>query len=111
MELVSKFKEGFRFLLCVIDIFSKYAWVILFEVLLLKMLLLRGITITNAFQKILDESNRKPNKILEDKGSEFYNWSIKSWLEKKDIEMHPTYNEWKSIVTERLIRNLNNQIY
>ena len=73
MQLVSKFKERFRFLLCVIDIFSKYAWVILFEVLLLKMLLLRGITITNAFQKILGESNRKPNKILVDKGSEIYN--------------------------------------
>ena len=73
MQLVSKFKERFRFLLCVINIFSKYAWVILFEVLLLKMLLLRGITITNAFQKILDESNCKPNKTLVDKGSEFYN--------------------------------------
>ena len=73
------------------------------------MLLLRGITITNAFQKNLDESNCKPNKTLVDKGSEFYNWSIKPWLEKKDIEMHPTYNEQKSIVTERFIRTLNNQ--
>ena len=73
------------------------------------MLLLRGITITNAFQKILDESNCKPNKTLVDKGSEFYNWSIKPWLEKKDIEMNPTYNEQKSVVTERFIRTLNNQ--
>ena len=56
------------------------------------MLLLRGITMTNAFQKILDESNWKPNKTLIDKGSEFYDWSVKPWLEKKDIEMHPTYN-------------------
>ena len=43
----------------------------------------KGITITNAFQKILDESKRKPNKIWVDKGSEFYNRSMKSWLEKK----------------------------
>ena len=43
----------------------------------------KGITITNAFQKVLDESNRKPNKIWVDKGSEFYNRPTKSWLEKK----------------------------
>ena len=55
-QLISKFNKGFRFLLCVIDIFSKYAWVILLKDK-------KGITITNAFQKILKESNRKPNKI------------------------------------------------
>ena len=42
----------------------------------------KGITITHAFQKILKESNRKPNKIWIDKGSKFYNKSMKSWLEK-----------------------------
>ena len=43
----------------------------------------KGITITIAFQKILDESNCKPNKIWVDKGSEFYDRTMKSWLEKK----------------------------
>ena len=57
-------------LLCGIDIFSKYAWVILLKDK-------RGTTITNAFQKILDESNRKLNKIWVDEGSEFYNRSMK----------------------------------
>ena len=42
----------------------------------------KGITITHAFQKILKESTRKPNKIWIDKGSKFYNKSMKSWLEK-----------------------------
>ena len=56
MQLVSKFNKGFIFLLCVIDIYSKYAWVIPLKDK-------KGIAITNAFQKILDESNRKPNKI------------------------------------------------
>ena len=51
--------EIFRFLLCVIDIFSKYAWVILLKDK-------KGNTITNANQKILDESNRKPSKIWVD---------------------------------------------
>ena len=66
MYLISKFNQVFRFLLCVIDIFSKYAWVVSLKDK-------KGITITNAFQKILNKSNRKPNKMWADKGSEFYN--------------------------------------
>ena len=65
MQLISKFNKGIRFLLCIIDIFSKYTWVIPLKDK-------KGITITNAFQKILYKSNRKPNKIWVDKGSEFY---------------------------------------
>ena len=56
MTLISKFNIGFRFLLCVIDVYSKYAWVIPLKYK-------KGITITNAFQKFLDESNPKPNKL------------------------------------------------
>ena len=55
MELISKFNKGFRFLLCVIDIYRKYAWVISLKDK-------KGITITNAFQKILKESNRNQTK-------------------------------------------------
>ena len=68
----------------------------------------RGITITNAFQEILDESNCKPNKIWVDKGSEFYNRSIKLWLEKKRVKI---FVEGKSIIAERFIRTLKNKIY
>ena len=57
---------GSRFSLCAIDIFSKYTWV---GPLKNK----KGIKITNAFQEILDQSNRKPNKIRVDKGKQFYN--------------------------------------
>ena len=71
----------------------------------------RGIIITNAFQKILEESIRKPNKIWVDKGSEFYNSSMKSWLEKIDIEIYSTHNERKLAVAERFIRTLKNKIY
>ena len=56
IQLISKFNKRIRFLLCDIDILSKYAWVIPLKGK-------RGIIIINAFQKILDESNRKPNKI------------------------------------------------
>ena len=56
MQLLSKFNKGFKFLLCVIDIFSKYAWVIFLKDK-------KSISIVNAFQIISKESNRKPNKI------------------------------------------------
>ena len=77
MQLLSKFNKGFRFLLCVTDIFSKYPWVIPLKDK-------KGISIVNAFQKILDDSKRseaedkgqKPNEIWVDKRSEFYNISF-----------------------------------
>ena len=70
MQLINKFNKGFRFLLCVIDIFSKYAWVVPLKDK-------KGITITDALQKVLKESDGKPNKIWVDKGSECYNSSVK----------------------------------
>ena len=66
MQLVSKFNKGFRFLLCVVDIFSKYALVVP----------LKDRSIVNAFQSILKDSNRKPNKIWVDTGGKFYNNSF-----------------------------------
>ena len=76
MQLISKFNKGFRFLLCVIYIFSKYAWVVPLKDE-------KGLSIANVFQSILKKSNRKPNKIWVDKGRKFYNRSMKLWLEKK----------------------------
>ena len=104
MQLISKFNKGFRFLLCVIDIFSKYAWVIPLKDK-------KGISIVNAFQELLLNSKRKPNKIWVDKGSEFYNNSFKKWLRDNNIEMYSTHNEGKSVVAERFIRTLKNKIY
>ena len=104
MQLIRKFNKGFRFLLCVVDIFSKYAWVVP----------LKGkkcVSIVNAFQTILDDSKRKPNKVWEDKGSEFYNRSMKLWLQENDIAIYSTNNDEKSVVAERFIRTLKNKIY
>ena len=84
MQLLSKFNEGFRFLLCVIDIFSKYVWVIPIKDK-------KGVSIAYAFQKILDDSKRKPNKIWVDKGSKFYNNFFKKWIKVNDIEMYSTH--------------------
>ena len=70
MQVLSKFNKEFRFLLCVIDIFGKYVWVIPIKDK-------KGLSIVNAFQKIFKKSNRKPNKIWVDKGREIYNNSFK----------------------------------
>ena len=58
----------------------------------------KNITITNAFQQILKESNKKPNKIWVDKGSEFNNSSFKQWLKDNDIEMYSIQNEGRFVV-------------
>ena len=104
MQLISKFNEGFRFLLCVIDIFSKYAWIV-------RLNDKKGVSIVNAFQKILKESNRKLNKIWVDAGSKFCNSSFKKWLKYNDVEMYSIHNEGKSVAAERFIRTLKTKIY
>ena len=93
MQVISKFNKRFRFFVCVIDIFSKHAWVFPFKDK-------KGVSIVNAFQKTLKESNRKPSKIWVDKGSEFYYISFKKWLKNNDIEMYSTHNQGKSVVSE-----------
>ena len=69
MQLISKFSKGFRYLLCVFDIFSKYAWVVPLKDK-------KEVNIVNTFQSILKQSDRKTNKMCVDKGSQFYNSSF-----------------------------------
>ena len=69
----------------------------------------KGITITNAFQKILDESNRTLNKIWLDKDSDVCNRSMKLWLQDNNIEMYSIHNGGKSVIAERFIRTLGNE--
>ena len=105
MQLLSRYNKGIRFLLCAIDIFSKYAWVVPLKDK-------KGVSIVTAFQSILKQSNRqKPSKIWVDKGSEFYNVSFSKWLQDNDILMYSTHNEGKSVVAERFIRTLKSKIY
>ena len=104
MQLLSKYNKGIRFLLCVIEIFSKYAWVVPLKDKI-------GISIAKAFQGILKQSNRKPNKIWVDNGSEFYNAYFKKWLQDNNIIMYSTHSEGKSVVAERFIRTLKSKIY
>ena len=104
MQLISRYNKRIRFLLCVIDIFSKYAWVVPLKDE-------KGVSIVTAFQSILKQSYRNPNKIWVYNGFEFYNTSFKIWLQGNDIVMYSTHNERKSVVVERFIRTLKSKIY
>ena len=99
MHLISKYNKGISYLLCAIDFFSKYAFVVPLKNQ-------KGTTIANAFHSILYNSKRKPSKIWVDQGSEFYNNHFKKWLKDNNIEMYSTHNEGKSIVAERFITTL-----
>ena len=104
MQLISKFNKGVRFLLCIIDIFSKYAWVVPVKDKKVE-------SVVNALQSILKHSNRKPNKIWVNKGSEFYKTSFKPWLQDNNIVMYSTHKEGKSIVAEIFVRTFKNKVY
>ena len=71
MQLISKYNKGIRYLLCANDLFSNYAFVVPLKDK-------EGTTIVNAFQSILNNSKRRPNKIWVDQGSEFYNNVLKN---------------------------------
>ena len=102
MESLSKKNKGIKYVLCAIDLYSKYAFVVSLKDK-------KGISIVNAFDKIIKQSSRKPNKIWVDQGGEFY--VFKKWLSDNDIIMYSTYNEGKSVVAERFIRTLKNKLY
>ena len=103
MQSLSKYNKGIKYLLCAIDLFSKYAWVVPLKDK-------KGTSIVNAFQKIISEG-RKPNKKWVDQSSEFYNNSFKDLLKINNTEMYSIYNEGKSVVAKTFIRTLKNKIF
>ena len=104
MQSLSRKNKGIKYLLCAIDLHSKYAFVIPLKDK-------KGTSIVNAFKKIIKQSNREPNKIWVDQGGEFYNNVFEKWFSDNDIIMYSTYNEGKSVVAERFIRALKNKLY
>ena len=104
MQSLNKKNKGIKYLLCVIDLYSKHAFVIPLKDK-------KGISILNVFDKIIKQYNRKPNKIWVDQGREFYNNVFKKWLSDNDMIMYSTYSEGKSVVAERFIRTLKNKLY
>ena len=100
IQSLSKYNKGIKYLLYVIYLLSKYAW-------FLPLKDKRGITIVNAFQKIISKG-RKPNKVWVDQGGEFYKL-FKRFLKINNIKMYSTYNKGKSVAAERFTRSLKNK--
>ena len=100
MQSLSKKNKGIKYLLCAIDLYSKYAFVVPLKDK-------KGISVTNGFNKIIKQSGKKPNKIWVDQGSEFYNHIFKRWLSRNNIIMYSSSVR----VAERFIRTLKNKLY
>jgi hypothetical protein len=102
MQLYSKQNSGFKYLLTVIDIYSKYAWIIPLKTK-------SSISIIEAFTKLFKD--RKPKKLWTDSGKEFINKEFKHFLTKNDVEMYQTFNEGKAVVIERFNRTIKEKMW
>ena len=92
MQQFSKWNKGYRYLLMVLDVFSKYGWIVLLKDK-------KGETVTEAFKLIFKEG-RKPQYLWTDKGKEYCNKHLKDLLEKHNITLYSTENEEKSSVVK-----------
>ena len=102
MQKYSRQNKGFKYILVVLDIFSRYAWA---RALKNK----TGASVRNAFQNIISDGS-KPSKLWTDKGTEFYNTLVQKFLKNNDIELYSTHNEPKAMIAERFIRTLRRMI-
>ena len=104
MKSLSSKNKNDKYLLCVIDVSTKYAWV---KPLKDK----KGKATLNTFTEIVNESNCKLNKLWVDQGREFYNKLMQECLDNNDILMCSTYNEGKPVIAERFVKTLKAKIY
>ena len=102
MQPYSRWNKGYKYLLTVLDVFSKYAWVVPIKDK-------NGETITNAFKVIINK--RKPTYLWTDKGTEFYNSTFKDFLKENGITLYSTQNVEKSSVIERFNRTLKSEMF
>ena len=103
IQQFSKWNKGYRYLLMVLDVFSKYGWIVPLKDK-------KGETVTEAFKLIFKEG-RKPQYLWVDKGKEFYNKHLKELLENHNIQMYSTENEEKSSVCERWNRTIKGKMW
>ena len=104
MQWNSKENKGVKYLLNVIDVFSKFVWSVPIRDK-------TGKSIVEAFQHIINESNRKPKKLWVDQGTEFYNRSFRKWLDDHNIDIYSAYNEGKAVIIERFNRTLKERMW
>jgi hypothetical protein len=99
MESLAESNDGYKWILCIVDVFSKYAFCVPLKTKSAQ-------TVLAAMKEVVKKSGRSPEKIWCDRGSEFYNKYFKEWIKSQNITMYSTYGESKSAVVERFIRTL-----
>ena len=103
MQQFSRWNKGYRYLLMVLDVFSKFGWIVPLKDK-------KGETVAEALKTILKEG-RKPQYLWTDKGKEYYNKHVKELLDKNKITLYSTENEEKSSVCERWNRTIKTKMW
>ena len=104
MQKYSKWNKGIKYLLTIIDVFSKYGWIVPLKDK-------KTESVSLAFDRIFEKSKRKPEKLWTDKGSEFISKHFKEFLKKNKITLYHTENEEKSGVVERWNKTMKNKMW
>jgi len=104
MQDLSEQNNGYRYMLNIIDVFSKFAWSVPLKDK-------RGDTVTEAFKMVVKNSNRLPKFLWVDQGKEFYNKNMNVWLKHNNITMYSTFGEHKSAVVERFNRTIKEKMW
>ena len=104
MQAYARQNQNYKFLLTVIDLYSRYAWVIPLK-------RKTGIEVRDAFRRIVNTSDRIPKKLWVDRGKEFYNSPMTVWRGENDIDIYSTNNEGKAVVIERFNRTLKSRMW
>ena len=104
MQKYSKWNKGVKYLLTVIDVFSKYGWIVPLKDK-------KTESVSSAFDRIFKKSKRKPETLWTDKGSEFISKHFKEFLKKNNIKLYHTENEEKSSVVERRNKTMKNKMW
>jgi hypothetical protein len=100
----SKENDGEKYMLTVVDVFTRYAWA-------KPMLSKSAIDTFAAFISIVEESGRKPSKIWVDLGKEFYHSIFNKWMAKNSCIMYSTFGESKSVIVERFNKTLKTKMW
>ena len=103
VQPLAKYNRGIRYLLTVLDVLSKCAWL---QPLKAK----TGVALVRAFDKIVTQ-RRQPNRLQTDRGKEFYNRTFQRWLEEQGIQHFSTEGDAKASVVERFNRTLKERLY
>ena len=104
VQPLAKYNRGIRYLLTVLDVLSKYAWVQPSKAK-------TGVALVHAFEKILKQGRRQTNRLQTDRGKEFYNRTFERWLDEQGIQHFSTEGDAKASVVERFNRTLKERLY